>query len=169
MISLFASTKSRGGTPFLSASYVIGVPCSSVPLAISTRDPRKRSKRASTSAGTANPARWPMCRGPFAYGQAGATKTVLGTGDDKRKLAARPLTEGFDHLRRGAAYHLLMNLRELAGQCQHSIRQRLGDHRQRFMDAKRRLESDSRSRIVAKRGQQTPHLARLAGEVAREG
>ena len=42
MTALFWSTNSRGGTPFLSASYVIGVPCSSVPLAISTRAPRNR-------------------------------------------------------------------------------------------------------------------------------
>src|SRR5713226_7503896 len=105
--------------PFLSASYVIGVPCSSVPLAIRTRDPRRRSKRASTSAGTAKPTTWPIWRGPLAYGQAGAMRTVLwlATGDNKGKLAARPVTKRGEDLGGRAAQHLLVHLGQLAGHC----------------------------------------------------
>src|SRR5712664_138850 len=101
----------------------MGVPCSSVPLAISTFDPRNRSNRASTSAGTAKPTTWPMCRGPLAYGQAGAIKTCRcsGTGDHKRKLAARTLTERLEHLRRGAAQNLFVQLGQLAGQGQAAV------------------------------------------------
>ena len=96
----------------------MGVPCSSVPLAIKTREPRSRSNRASTSAGTAKPTTWPMWRGPFAYGHAGAMSTVLisGTGDDKRKLAARAVTERRQHLRRCSAQHLFVHLGQLARQ-----------------------------------------------------
>src|SRR3954469_14188438 len=74
MSSLLASASSRGDTPARSADTITGVPCSSVPLTISTSLPFKRWYRAKTSAGTANPATWPMCRGPLAYGQAGATR-----------------------------------------------------------------------------------------------
>src|SRR5712691_11419097 len=112
--ALLRSANSRGGIPCLSASYVIGVPCSSVPLAMRTREPRSRSKRASTSAGTAKPATWPMWRGPLAYGQAGATRTVLGTGDDKGKLAARSIAQGGHHLAGGSTQHLLVQLGQLS-------------------------------------------------------
>src|SRR5438445_5249938 len=137
--ALLASTNSRGATPSLSASYVIGVPCSSVPLAIRTREPRSRSKRASTSAGTAKPTTWPMCRGPFAYGHAGATRTVLclSTCDDKRKLAARAVTESFQHFRRRAAQDIFVHLGELARHRDAPLRQRLRDQRQRLANAKR--------------------------------
>src|SRR6266550_672119 len=137
--ALFPSTNSRGGTPFLSASYVIGVPCSSVPLAINTREPRSRSKRASTSAGTAKPTTCPMCRGPLAYGHAGATRTVLclSSTDDKRKLAARPVPEGLDHLRRRAAQHFLMHLGQLARHSEAAVGKRLADQGQRLSDAER--------------------------------
>src|SRR5689334_9817029 len=34
------------------------------------------------SPGTAKPATWPMCRGPLAYGHAGATKIVFDRGEE---------------------------------------------------------------------------------------
>src|SRR6266508_1967740 len=163
---LLRSTNSRGGMPFLSASYVIGVPCSSVPLAINTREPRSRSKRARTSAGTAKPTTWPMCRGPFAYGHAGAINTVLGTGDHKGKLAARPLTERGQHRRRGAAQHLFVQLRELTRQREGPLGQRFRDQLERLADAKRRLKRDRRTRIFAQRLEKAAHLTRLARQVA---
>src|SRR5206468_1599773 len=149
--ALLRSTNSRGGIPCLSASYVIGVPCSSVPLAISTREPRRRSKRASTSAGTAKPTTWPMCRGPFAYGHAGAMRTVLlsGTGDDKGKLAARAVTERGQDLGRVAAQDLFVKLGQLARHGEVPVGQHLGDERQRFVDAKRRLECDGGPWVLA--------------------
>ena len=66
MIRLFRSAISRGVTPSASAATVIGVPCSSVPLTISTRLPFIRWKRLKTSEGTPKPETWPMCRGPLA-------------------------------------------------------------------------------------------------------
>src|SRR6516225_5556000 len=107
----------------------MGVPCSSVPLALSTREPRRRSKRASTSPGTAKPTTWPMWRGPFAYGHAGAMRTVLrsGTGDDKGKLAARTFTQRRQHFGSGAAQHLLVHLGQLAGQGEAAIGECRGD------------------------------------------
>src|SRR6266480_4010026 len=147
--ALFRSTNSRGGMPSLSASYVMGVPCSSVPLAIRTREPRRRSKRASTSAGTAKPTTWPMCRGPFAYGQAGAMSTVLGTGDHKGKLAARAVTQRGEDVLRGAAQDLLVQLGQLACQGEAPFGQDLCDEPERLVDAKRRLERDSGPRVFA--------------------
>src|SRR5438045_1841390 len=136
--ALLRSTNSRGGIPCLSASYVIGVPCSSVPLAISTREPRRRSNRASTSAGTAKPTTWPMCRGPFAYGHAGAIRTVRrsGTRDHKGKLAASSLTQGGQHLRRGPAQNLLVQFGELTRQREAALGEHLGHQLQRSAHAK---------------------------------
>src|SRR2546430_2244204 len=169
--ALFPSTNSRGGTPFLSASYVIGVPCSSVPLAINTREPRSRSKRASTSAGTAKPTTWPMCRGPLAYGHAGATRTVLrlSTCEHKGKLAARAVTESLEHIRCRAAQHLLVHLGQLARHREAALGQRLRDQRERLADAERRFERDRGPRVGAQRLQQPAHLARLAWQVTDEG
>src|ERR1700687_4727679 len=166
--ALFRSTNSRGGTPSLSASYVIGVPCSSVPLAISTREPRSRSNRAMTSAGTAKPATWPMWRGPLAYGHGGATRTVLlfsDTGDHKGKLAARRVVQHGQHLGRSAAQQLLVDLRQLASHGELTLGHDVRDDRERLPDAIWRLESHRRTRIGSQRRQQAPHLARLAGQV----
>src|SRR5260370_19467885 len=160
--------------PFLSASYVMGVPCSSVPLAMSTREPRSRSKRASTSAGTAKPATWPMWRGPLAYGHAGATRTVRrsvfvsGTGDDKGKLATRRVAEHGQYFRCASAQHLLVELGELARHRQLTLAQHLGDEGERLAHAVRRLESDRRPWVVRERGQQPAHLAWLARQVSEE-
>ena len=52
----------------------IGVPCSSVPLTISTRFPAIRWYRLNMSEGRPKPETWPMWRGPLAYGQAGAVR-----------------------------------------------------------------------------------------------
>src|SRR6266568_9601658 len=145
----------------------IGVPCSSVPLAISTREPRMRSKRARTSAGTAKPATWPMCRGPLAYGHAGATRTVLsGTGNDQRNLPPHLVVQGAGDLGRSAANHLLMELGQLARQRQLPVRQHLIDEGERSANAKRRLECDRGPRAVDQRRQETAHLSWLAGQVA---
>src|SRR5712691_8830863 len=116
--ALFRSTNSRGGIPCLSASYVIGVPCSSVPLAMRTREPRSRSNRASTSAGTAKPATWPMWRGPFAYGHAGATSTVRESLPtyDQRNFPTDGVAELRGDLGGGSPEHLLVDLRQLARQ-----------------------------------------------------
>src|SRR5438105_3976474 len=163
--ALLRSTNSRGGIPSLSASYVIGVPCSSVPLAISTREPRSRSKRASTSAGTAKPTTWPMCRGPLAYGQAGAMSTVLGTGDHKGKLAARTVTERGKDLRRRAPQDLFVQFGQLARHGDASFGQHLRDQRERFVDAIRRLERHSGSRVILQRFHEAAHLAGFARQV----
>src|SRR5205823_6668731 len=154
--ALLRSANSRGGIPCLSASYVIGVPCSSVPLAMSTREPRSRSKRARTSAGTAKPATWPMCRGPFAYGHAGAMRTVRPSGlraatDDERNLTADLLAESGGDLARGAAQDLLVELRQLAGERHRPVRQHLVDQGKRFPSPVRRLEGDRGPRIVDQR------------------
>src|SRR6202158_344778 len=105
----------------------MGVPCSSVPLAIKTREPRSRSKRASTSAGTAKPATWPICRGPLAYGHAGATRTVLllSTTDHKGNLAASWVGQRGQHLGGRASQDLLIELGQLAPDGEVAVRHRL--------------------------------------------
>src|SRR5215471_4812935 len=114
MIALLRSANPRGEIPSWSAPYVIGVPCSSVPLTMSTRAPRSRWYRANTSDGTPNPATCPMCRGPLAYGQATETRMRSGGGllmrDDKRNLASHRLAKGVQHLGGGPAQHLLVHL-----------------------------------------------------------
>ena len=91
---------SRGGTPSFSAWTRIGVPCSSVPLTISTWLPAIRWYRLNTSDGTPKPATWPMCRGPLAYGQATAVRTwvmrsSLVSGDRRGfRLARRARQDG---------------------------------------------------------------------------
>src|SRR5450756_1413556 len=169
--ALLRSANSRGGTPCLSASYVMGVPCSSVPLAMSTRDPRRRSKRARTSAGTAKPATWPIWRGPLAYGHAGATRTVLllSTGDHKRNLAARWVGQSGQHLGRGAAQQLLVKLGQLARKREVALGHDLSDDRERFPDAVWRVESDRGSRIAVQCRKQPANVAWLARQVAEEG
>src|SRR5882672_497164 len=167
--ALLLSTNSRGGMPCLSASYVIGVPCSSVPLAMRTREPRSRSNRARTSAGTANPATCPMWRGPLAYGHAGATRTVLirsGATDHKRKLAARALAQGCADLGRGSSQHLLVHLRQLPRDRQPALWQDLGDDRERFENAIGRIEGNGRTRFAGKALEEAAHLTWLAREVA---
>ena len=67
-------------TPSLSAWTWIGVPCSSVPDTISTLLPAIRWYRLNMSLGIAKPETCPMCRGPLAYGQAGAVEDVLWIG-----------------------------------------------------------------------------------------
>src|SRR5450756_585508 len=168
--ALLRSANSRGGTPCLSASYVMGVPCSSVPLAMSTRDPRRRSKRARTSAGTAKPATWPIWRGPLAYGHAGATRTVLllSTGDHKRNLAARWVGQSGQHLGRGAAQQLLVKLGQLARKREVALGHDLSDDRERFPDAVWRVESDRGPRIAVQRGEQPADVARFARKEAEE-
>ena len=52
--------------PSASACTWIGVPCSSVPLTMSTWWPAIRMYRLNTSEGTPKPDTWPMCRGPLA-------------------------------------------------------------------------------------------------------
>src|SRR6266436_5317488 len=146
----------------------MGVPCSSVPLAMSTREPRSLSKRARTSAGTAKPATWPMWRGPLAYGQAGATRTVLRSTDHKRKLAARAISEGRPHLVSGAAKDFFMELGQLAPDGELALGQHLGDHRERFDNAVRRVERDSRSRVSDESGEQPANLTGLARKIAEE-
>ena len=79
MTWLYLSASSRAGTPSLSASTRIGVPCSSVPLTMRTSWPAIRMNRLKTSEGTPKPATWPMWRGPLVYGQATADRTrVMG-------------------------------------------------------------------------------------------
>src|SRR5260370_6513398 len=160
--------------PFLSASYVMGVPCSSVPLAMSTREPRSRSKRASTSAGTAKPATWPMWRGPLAYGHAGATRTVRrsvfvsGTGDDKGKLATRRVAEHGQYFRCASAQPLLVELGELARHRQLTLAQHLGHQGERLAHAVRRLERDRRPCLVRERGKRPARPACLWRQVSSE-
>src|SRR5215469_12777004 len=74
MTRLYRSASSRAVTPSASAWTWIGVPCSSVPLTISTWLPRIRWYRENMSQGRPKPDTWPMCRGPFAYGHAGALR-----------------------------------------------------------------------------------------------
>ena len=71
---LYRSASSRAVTPAASAWTWIGVPCSSVPLTISTWLPAIRWYRLNMSAGRPNPDTCPMWRGPLAYGQAGAVR-----------------------------------------------------------------------------------------------
>src|SRR6478752_7609124 len=77
MTALFLSARSFAETPSLSAATRIGVPCSSVPETMRTSCPAIRMYRLKTSEGTPKPATWPMWRGPFAYGQATADRTLL--------------------------------------------------------------------------------------------
>ena len=67
----------RAGRPSESALTWIAVPCSSVPDTMRTSWPARRMYRLKTSEGTPNPAMWPRCRGPFAYGQATAESTFI--------------------------------------------------------------------------------------------
>src|SRR6266851_8436042 len=168
--ALLRSANSRGGTPCLSASYVIGVPCSSVPLAMSTRDPRSRSKRARTSAGTANPATWPMWRGPLAYGHAGATRTVLflSATDHKGNLATDRVGQSRQHLGRGAPEQLLVELCQLAPEREVAGGHHVRDDRQRFPDPVGRVEDDRWPGVAVERRQQSAEVARLARQVAEE-
>src|SRR6266699_2861649 len=80
MSALLRSASSRGETPSRSADTITGVPCSSVPLTITTSLPFNRWYRAKMSDGTPGPATCPRCRGPLAYGQATATKIFCGGG-----------------------------------------------------------------------------------------
>ena len=57
---LYRSTSSRGEVFSLSAWTWIGVPCSSVPLTISTLLPAIRWYRLNMSHGRAKPETWPM-------------------------------------------------------------------------------------------------------------
>src|ERR1700678_2872080 len=74
MPRLSRSASGLAVTPSASACTWIGVPCSSVPLTISTRFPAIRWYRLNMSHGRPKPETCPMCRGPFAYGQAGAAR-----------------------------------------------------------------------------------------------
>src|SRR3954471_24690582 len=78
MSALLRSASSRGETPSRSADTITGVPCSSVPLTITTSLPFSRWYRAKMSDGTPGPATCPRCRGPLAYGQATATRIFFG-------------------------------------------------------------------------------------------
>ena len=71
---LYRSASSRAVTPSASACTWIGVPCSSVPLTISTLSPAIRWYRLNMSQGSPKPETCPMWRGPLAYGQAGAAR-----------------------------------------------------------------------------------------------
>ncbi len=77
MIRWFWSASSCGVIPASSAAIRIGVPCSSEPETMSTSWPAIRMYRLNTSEGTPKPATWPMWRGPLAYGQATADRTLL--------------------------------------------------------------------------------------------
>src|SRR2546427_2666168 len=114
-----------------------------------TREPRSRSNRASTAAGTAKPATWPMWRGPLAYGHAGATRTVrrLGSTDDQRNFPTYGVAERGSDLRSSSAQHLLVDLGQLARERHMSIRQHLRDQGQRLLDAVGGIESDGRARV----------------------
>src|SRR5579864_3143585 len=112
---------------------------------MSTRAPRSRQKRARTSAGTARPATWPLCRGPLAYGHAGAIRTVRPSGlraatDDERHLTADLLAERCRDFACGAAEDLLVELRQLAGERHRPVGQHFVDERKRFPSPVRRLE-----------------------------
>ena len=63
---LYRSASSLAVLPSWSAWTWIGVPCSSVPLTISTRFPAIRWYRLNMSQGSAKPETWPMWRGPLA-------------------------------------------------------------------------------------------------------
>src|SRR4051794_26805038 len=54
---------------------------------MSTAWPAIRMYRLKTSEGTPNPATWPMWRGPLAYGQATADRTLLMSGDPMVRVA----------------------------------------------------------------------------------
>src|SRR5439155_18076484 len=112
---------------------------------------------------TAKPTTWPICRGPLAYGHAGPTRTVLCllTCEHKGKLAARAVTESLEHIRRGAAQHLLVHLGQLARHREAALGQRLRDQRERLAVAERRVERDRGPRVGAQRLQLSSHLARL--------
>jgi hypothetical protein len=60
MTRLYRSARARADTPSASACTWIGVPCSSVPLTISTRFPAIRWYRLNMSQGSAKPETWPM-------------------------------------------------------------------------------------------------------------
>ena len=66
MTRLYRSASSRAVTPSASACTWMGVPCSSVPLTMSTRLPAIRWYLLNMSAGSANPDTCPMWRGPLA-------------------------------------------------------------------------------------------------------
>src|SRR5690348_6519318 len=90
------------------------------------------------------------------------------SGDDKRKLAARSLTEGVQHLGRSTSQHLFVHFGELASHRERALGQRLRDEGQRFLDPEWRLERDGRPRIVAQSLEQAAHLSRLARQIAGE-
>src|SRR5260221_11644945 len=139
---------------------------------MSTREPRSRSKRASTSPGTARRATWPMCRGPLAYGHAGAMRTVRSgfrvATDHEGNLPAHLLAQCRRDLRRSAAQHLLVHLGQLARQRDRPVRQNLGDQVERLTNAKWRLKRDRRAWVGFEALHQPAHLPRPARQVAEE-
>src|SRR5438309_7546653 len=109
-----------------------------------------------------------MWRGPLAYGQATLTAIRSGTSDHKRSLAESAAGERRSHRRRRAPEYLLVNLGQLAGQCDLPVGQHLLQHGQRPLDPARRLEGDGRPLRLAKRLEEAPQLARLPRQVAAE-
>src|SRR5215469_699399 len=106
MTRLYRSASSRAVTPSASACTWIGVPCSSVPLTISTGLPHIRWYRANMSHGRPKPDTWPMWRGPFAYGQAAHARMwrlviTVSLGESRsqgrRRTPSRPSAPGDPH------------------------------------------------------------------------
>src|SRR5258707_9461458 len=139
---------------------------------MSTREPRRRSKRASTSAGTARPATWPMCRGPLAYGHAGAMRTVRSgfrvATDHEGNLPAHLLAQCRGDLGSIPAQDLLVQLGHLSGNGHRTRGQDLGDQVERLTNAKWRLKRDRRAWVAFQSLHQPAHLPRLARQVAEE-
>src|SRR4030088_3218823 len=111
-----------------------------------------------------------MWRGPLAYGHAGATRTVLlFTGDDKGNLATSWVGESSKHLGGGATEKLLVQLGQLAPQCEVPLRQDVRDDRERFPDAIGRVKRDSGPGIAGQCREKAAKVAWLAREIAEEG
>src|SRR6202521_4325589 len=92
----------------------------------------------------------------------------LGTCDDKRKLAARPVTQRGEDLGGSPAQNLLVHFGQLACHGDAALRQRLRDPLERFPDPVRRLERDRRPRVLTQRVEQTARFARFARKGAEE-
>src|SRR5690625_5297597 len=77
MVRLFRSPSSLAGTPSAAAATRVGVPCSTGPETISPACPALLLLPEKTTEGTPKAATSPMWRGPLAYVQAAADRTVL--------------------------------------------------------------------------------------------
>src|ERR1700686_3536808 len=86
--------------------------------------------------------------------------------EHKRKLAARAITQSLAHLGSGPAQNLLVQLGHLPPNCEVAFGENLGDQRQRFLDAVRRVERDGGTWVIDESRQQAAQLPGLAREIA---